>query len=382
MCSKTSRGSPFSSEMAEMYAVVDLSKKKRHVEKTSYNEAKAVVEAPLYTPIDKSKRTLENSEDYTKLSSSRLGTGPQPSQGANNTKRFSVKIIILPIIAAVACFLCISFIIMFAVIFVKISALEAMDTKSLETNTATTTSSINQISTEIAPHYPSSCADVVEDNVTKLSGYYILRSATGDLVNVYCDTTRRCNGVSGGWMRVAKLDVNSCPQTLMPKTYRKMFHTCIAKEDAGGCTSIFYHNFNIPYSQVCGQVRGYQVGMPDGLRGERVTMDINSNYLDGISITVNRRHVWSFIAGNCVGLNTTLPTTLMNNWTCEETNTCPPGVLCTPLLWNTQQWNMATSWFRNGLQESTTADIEVRICRDQDRSNKDVAVNTLELYVQ
>ncbi len=38
-----------------MYAMVDLSKKKRHVEKASYNEAKAVVETPLYTSIDKSK---------------------------------------------------------------------------------------------------------------------------------------------------------------------------------------------------------------------------------------------------------------------------------------------------------------------------------------
>jgi len=311
--------------MAEMYAAVDLSKKRKNMGQTR-TEAESTVDTPMYTPIDISKRTLENSEDYAKLSSSRLDTGHRQSPAATNNHKFSLKIIVLLVITAIAILLCLSFIIMFAVVFVKVSALELM-VSSIETNTAVATSSANQTSSEL-PQHPGSCLDVVTPNVMKLSGYYILRTSTGKIVNGYCDTTRVCNGVGGGWMRVAKLDVDSCPPTLMPKSYRSgAFQTCVSIEDAGGCTSIFYHTFDVPYSQVCGQVRGYQVGTPDGLRGERVVLDIDSNYLDGISITVNRRHVWSFFAGNCVGANTTL-STLANNWTCDKTNICPAGILC------------------------------------------------------
>ena len=40
------------------------------------------------------------------------------------------------------------------------------------------------------------------------SGYYWVRASNGSTVRVYCDMTRSCGGVTGGWMRVAELDIN------------------------------------------------------------------------------------------------------------------------------------------------------------------------------
>ena len=48
------------------------------------------------------------------------------------------------------------------------------------------------------------------------SGYYWIRTAFGSSERVYCDVTRLCGGVAGGWMRVAKLDMansnEQCPR--------------------------------------------------------------------------------------------------------------------------------------------------------------------------
>ena len=51
------------------------------------------------------------------------------------------------------------------------------------------------------------------------SGYYSVRDSTGSAVRVYCDMTRSCGGVIGGWMRVAELDMTNsnhqCPSGLV-----------------------------------------------------------------------------------------------------------------------------------------------------------------------
>jgi hypothetical protein len=50
------------------------------------------------------------------------------------------------------------------------------------------------------------------------SGYYWVRASNGSAVRVYCDMTRSCGGVTGGWMRVAELDMTNsshqCPSGL------------------------------------------------------------------------------------------------------------------------------------------------------------------------
>ena len=53
----------------------------------------------------------------------------------------------------------------------------------------------------------SSCSNILHHNPSSSSGYYLVRSSTGQLTSVYCDMTRTCDNITGGWMRVAELDV-------------------------------------------------------------------------------------------------------------------------------------------------------------------------------
>ena len=65
----------------------------------------------------------------------------------------------------------------------------------------------------------SSCADLPPSS---LSGYYWVRASNGSAVRVYCDMTRSCGGVTGGWVRVAELNMTNsshqCPSGLMLRT--------------------------------------------------------------------------------------------------------------------------------------------------------------------
>ena len=78
-----------------------------------------------------------------------------------------------------------------------------------------------------------------------------------------------------------------------------------------GCASIQFPSNGISYSQVCGRVVGYQWASPDAVYPGRYSgetygtvidashNDINSYYVDGISITRGspRQHVWTLMGG-------------------------------------------------------------------------------------
>ena len=53
------------------------------------------------------------------------------------------------------------------------------------------------------------------------SGYYWVGASNGSAVRVYCDMTRSCGGVTGGWMRVADLNMTNsshqCPTGLQER---------------------------------------------------------------------------------------------------------------------------------------------------------------------
>ena len=119
----------------------------------------------------------------------------------------------------------------------------------------------------VTPGYPrlqSSCAGILERNSSSTSGYYFVRSLSGQLRSVYCDMRRTCSNITGGWMRVAMLDVQNCPPELKQKIFNGNITTYVVREDDRGCTSIFYSSLDIPYSKACGRIGAYQIGTPDG----------------------------------------------------------------------------------------------------------------------
>ena len=149
------------------------------------------------------------------------------------------------------------------------------------------------------------------------SGYYWVRASNGSAVSVYCDMIKSCGGVTGGWMRVAELDMTNsshqCPSGLMERIYSDK-RTCVRIETAGGCSSA--NNFITPgvkYSNVCGRVIGYQYGSTDAFIGGT---SADSRYVDGVSLTHGhpRRHIWTFAAAqdevgsfNCAALPPSSP---------------------------------------------------------------------------
>ena len=241
-----------------------------------------------------------------------------------------------------------------------------------------------QILTSVSPildFYFSFCSDISMKNSSYASGNYIVRSSTGVLRSVYCD--RIFDGNSIGWMRVAELDVNNCPPGLRHELTNSV-STCVVMEGNPGCTEIIYPVYNTQYTQIVGQIRGYQIKSSDGFVSVRVPRptnftNLNSNYLDGVSISTNGQHVWSFAAG-CNCLNTrNKPTIIGQDYTCD-------GIQAghfeyDGLLWASQQCGRNSTWFYKVLSPTTT-DIKVRICRDQFRSDEDLAINTLILYIQ
>ena len=106
-------------------------------------------------------------------------------------------------------------------------------------------------------HPASSCKEINKLEPNSPSGYYWLRAANGTAVRKFCDMTRNCGGVIGGWMKVAKLDMTNithqCPESLSAHTESGK-RLCARKIDAGGCTSVNYLTQGIGYSAVCGKV--------------------------------------------------------------------------------------------------------------------------------
>jgi hypothetical protein len=76
-------------------------------------------------------------------------------------------------------------------------------------------------------------------------------------------------------------------------------------------------------------------------------------------------------------LTTSTPAAVGSNYFCDK------GV-----LWDGISCDMPycsfnnPPWFYRHLPQPTTDDIEMRVCRDQDRDNEDVLIEVMEMYIQ
>ena len=225
----------------------------------------------------------------------------------------------------------------------------------------------------------SSCANILRRNPSASSGYYLLRSSKGYLTSVYCDMTRTCGDITGGWMRVAKLDLDNCPTGLKSQIVSGSERSCVAEDDEPGCTPVLYSSFDISYSRVCGMIRSYRIGRLDGFRGGSQG-NLDSNYLDGISVTSGSSHIMSLTAINCVCGH--VPR-FVDNFICDHVHCDARHFVCgNRLLWDGNRCGPSGPGFYKALSEPTSADIKLRLCRDEHRLNEDIALAVIELYVQ
>ena len=235
------------------------------------------------------------------------------------------------------------------------------------------------------------------------SGYYWVSNSNDSPTLVYC--TMSCGTLTGGWMRVGFLDMTNsnyqCPSGLMERIYIDSpdIRTCVRNEASGGCSSVELSTANIQYSTVCGRITAYQVGSPDDFRSN----DINSAYVDGVSLTHGnqRQHIWTFAAAGrgdriCDPCrDETRPDSVGNDFFCDTGNPRSSSATSRTFHSDNPLWDgdecVADNeccptdnppYFLKTLPQPTTDDIEMRVCRNEGRGNEDIAIETVEIYVQ
>ena len=225
-----------------------------------------------------------------------------------------------------------------------------------------------------------------------------------------------CNGTPG-WRRIAFINMTStsydCPTGLRLTAYSK--RTCGRSHTTAGCSSTSFSVGGLPYSRVCGRMRGYQFGKTGAFYSSRSFEDINSFYVDGVSLTHGgagkRQHIWTFAVGRSEvtrrfptcpcdptsSSTTTAPAFVGNDYFCESgvhsewVDSQHRGVLFPDdVLWDGQNCSSTSTccqfnnppWFTKNLPSATADDIELRICTNGRITDDDIPIELVELYVQ
>ena len=286
---------------------------------------------------------------------------------------------------------------------------------------------IDQNITEEPEFIFSSCADILLFFPFSQSGNYSILSSNGSFITAYCDMTRLCGGIKGGWIKVYDLDMtdnaSQCPNSL--EEYNASLRTCITKNSTTAtCSSDKLKVNGFRYSKVCGRIRAYQLGDPEAFgtsnnvdpqtNSGRVTNNpnIDTYYVDGVSLTHGdspRQHIWTFAnARNEEVLNRDficpcfitelrirdllIPSFVQDEYFCDTGTTTNSEIYLhedNP-LWDGEGCGPQSRccsfndppWFYRELPWSTTDNIEMRVCRDERRDDEDIAIEAVEIYIQ
>ena len=261
--------------------------------------------------------------------------------------------------------------------------------------------------------YNYSCPQIHQVYPSATSGYYNITLTNGSIVTVYCDMEGINCDEEGGWTRVAYLNMTepgtTCPSGLTQTGYININHDVCGRPNPslGGCDSTFFSAYSLYYTKVCGQVRGYNYRSPDAFH---IASDIDSYYVDGVSITYGsnpRQHIWTLSGGwyetrlhiagcpcNSGSSAPPPPSFVGNDYYCESGLNAPPWsyvLYADDPLWDGQNCNGPEStcctnpnmpWFLKTLNESTTDDIELRVCNSQGLPDEDTPLDIIEIYVK
>ena len=260
------------------------------------------------------------------------------------------------------------------------------------------------------------CSQVSKENSSAPSGYYTIRAPNGSLISVYCDMEGSNCDDKGGWMRVGYLNMSEPNALYSPGFYTYNFNStdhplCDRFNSSScGCNSTFFSTHGISYQHICGQVRGYQYRIADGIypNDDNSNDSIDGYYVDGVSITHGsnpRKHIWTYICGqlehganhqNCPcnnGSEAALPSYVGNDYYCESAgqNNDWPNDVFTDILWDGQNCpgieatcctSLKMLWFLKTLTNLITDNIEVRLCTSQGYPDEATPIDIIELFVR
>ena len=180
-------------------------------------------------------------------------------------------------------------------------------------------------------------------------------------------------------------------------------------QNATGCEGTLLSALGLSYSRVCGQLRGYQLGFTNAFRPYyEQNFQLNDNYVNGISITYGNKHIWTYATAlafrhdssscPCNSDSTRqAPPYVGNDYYCEtgnNVNVLPRslylGFFPNDPLWDGQQCDDVEApccihpnmpWFIKTLGETTTEDIQLRLCIDGTTEFEETLINLIALYV-
>ena len=315
------------SDTSTTYAVVDFAKKKKHKKVHVPEEVQESDSAiPLYDVIEMTKtsiaapeKTLEYTQDSTDMAKTEISMyeDPAPSSVSNLSVELSQRdkdksksegsararrLVYWALLVGVALVLVVAVITCLVFTFVVVSTIKSdmkntlkvslshinhalLNLSLLQENNNTQELIYNLLNSGLFIKFPAaSCASILLFAPSLPSSDYWIKSSNGSAVRVYCDMTRSCSNITGGWMRVAELDMTDtaiqCPSSLRLRTRPR--RTCGARSSSlPNCSSVTFTVGGIGYSKVCGRIKGYQKGTPDAFRN----ISIGSNYVDGVSLT-------------------------------------------------------------------------------------------------
>ena len=234
------------------------------------------------------------------------------------------------------------------------------------------------------------------------------RSLTEKIVNNSGGS--KCGG-TGGWRRAVYLDMTH-PNTSCPSGWQ--LFTESSKRTCGRvsaerltCDSVFFPVSGGPYSQVCGRIRAYQWGL---------ALAFHYSDVDGVTIVHGspEQHIWTFAAGtweNYPGngsnhcpcddnnlLYKTIPGFIGEDYFCESgyvypgyrNDTLDFKLHSDDVLWDGEGCHSTSTccsfhdppYFTKTLNQTTSDDLELRMCLSRGISYNNIAVELVELYVK
>ena len=252
---------------------------------------------------------------------------------------------------------------------------------------------------------PVSCKKIKIIQPSSPSGYYHVNSR-----NIYCNMDVLC-GSGGGWTRLAYLDMQDATQNC-PSGFKLhqsgSIRACGRPGSSASCASVQFPSNGISYSQVCGRIVGYQYGSTGAVTGSSHAShyNIDSYYVDGVSITRGspRKHVWTLMAGysdtlisnsNCpCSQHQLIQSFIGNNYYCESGyhGGTIQHLLTRDPLWDgrgcgQRETDCCTApglpWLHRNYGSNTTTDnLELRVCGDNGAYYEDTPVLLYEIFVK
>ena len=254
----------------------------------------------------------------------------------------------------------------------------------------------------------TSCSTLPANNS---SGYYWI-STRGSPVRVYCNMNATSGNLTGGWMRVAYIDMRNtshqCPSGLTLFS-RSSPPRRVCRLSSDGCVSNTFTVHGVEYSHVYGRIIGYHLDALPAFYYHTYTID--QPYVYGVSLTHGqnpRKHIWSF-----AGARDETPTNTRWQCPCSNTNISPPptvpsyvgndyfcdtgvrsytgrGFYSSNPLWDGAGCGLTSTccsfnnppWFTKNLPSATTDDVEMRLCSKYTTGDGTTPIEIVELYVQ